>query len=46
MVESLTKERDAAVETLRKLLAENLSMKKFMSDKGLIDASGQVIEHG
>lgn len=43
LVESLTKERDAAVETMRKLLDENNKLKKFLYERGLTDKDNQVI---
>lgn len=43
LVESLTKERDAAKETFRLLLDENNKMKRFLREKGLIDENNQVI---
>lgn len=43
LVETLTKERDAAVETMRKLLDENNKIKRFLKEKGLIDETGKVI---
>ena len=46
LVESLTKERDKAVERARVLLAENKDLKDFLRDKNLIDAYGQVIDDG
>lgn len=45
LVEELTKERDEAQEALRILLAENIDLKTFLSEKGLIDAQGQVIDN-
>ena len=44
LVESLTKERDKAVERARKLLVENKDLKDFLREKGLIDKSGRVID--
>ena len=44
LVESLTKERDKAVERARVLLVENKDLKDFLRDKNLIDAYGQVID--
>ena len=44
LVESLTKERDQAVERARVLLVENKDLKDFLRDKNLIDAYGQVID--
>ena len=44
LVESLTKERDKAVERARVLLVENKDLKEFLREKGLIDEFGQVIE--
>ena len=46
LVESLTKERDKAVERARVLLVENKDLKDFLRDKNLIDAYGQVIDNG
>ena len=46
LVESLTKERDKAVERARVLLVENKDLKDFLRDKNLIDAYGQVIDDG
>lgn len=43
LVESLTKERDSAVETMRRLLVENIDLKNYMKEKGLMDANGNVI---
>ena len=45
LVESLTKERDTAVERARVLLVENKDLKDFLRDKNLIDAYGQVIDN-
>ena len=44
LVESLTKERDKAVERARVLLVENKDLKDFLRDKNLIDTYGQVID--
>ena len=44
LVESLTKERDKAVERTRVLLVENKDLKDFLREKGFIDEFGQVIE--
>ena len=44
LVDSLTKERDKAVERARVLLVENKDLKEFLRDKNLIDAYGQVID--
>lgn len=44
LVESLTKERDKAVERARVLLVENKDLKDFLKEKGLIDELGQVID--
>lgn len=44
LVESLTKERDKAVERARVLLVENKDLKEFLKDHNLIDAYGQVID--
>ena len=44
LVESLTKERDKAVERARVLLVENKDLKDFLREKGFIDEFGQVIE--
>ncbi len=46
LVESLTKERDKAVERARVLLVENKDLKDFLKDNNLIDAYGQVIDNG
>ena len=46
LIESLTKERDKAVERARVLLVENKDLKEFLRDKNLIDAYGQVIDNG
>lgn len=43
LVESLTKERDAALETMRKLLDENNKIKEFLREKNLINDQMQVI---
>lgn len=43
LVESLTKERDEAVETVRRLLVENIDLKNYMKSKGLLNENGQVI---
>ena len=45
LVESLTKERDKAVERARVLLVENKDLKDFLRDNNLIDAYGQVIDN-
>lgn len=45
LVDSLTKERDKAVERARVLLVENKDLKDFLRDKNLIDAYGQVIDN-
>lgn len=44
LVEKLTKERDEAVETARKLLLENKDLKDFLLDKGLVNEDYEVIE--
>ena len=44
LVESLTKERDKAVERARVLLVENKDLKEFLKAHNLIDAYGQVID--
>lgn len=44
LVEKLTYERDAALESMRKMLVENLDLKEFLKSKGLIDDSGRVID--
>ena len=41
---NLQKERDNAVEFSRLLKKENKDLKDFLSEKGLIDEKGQVIE--
>ena len=46
LVESLTKERDKAVERARVLLVENKDLKEFLKDNNLIDAYGQVVDNG
>ena len=43
LVETLTKERDSALETLRVLLVENMDLKKYLTDKGLMDEDGRLI---
>ena len=45
LVESLTKERDKAVERARVLLVENKDLKDFLKGKNLIDAYGQVVDN-
>lgn len=45
-VETLSRERDAALETARKLLDENNRIKAFLHDRGLINSKGQVIFDG
>ena len=44
LVEKLTKERDEAVETARKLLLENKDLKAFLISKNLINEDSEVIE--
>lgn len=44
LVDSLTKERDKAVERARVLLVENKDLKDFLKDKGLINDFGQVVD--
>lgn len=44
LVESLTKERDKAVERTRVLLVENKDLKDFLREKGFIDEFGRVID--
>ena len=44
LVEQMTKERDEAVETARKLLLENKDLKDFLLEKGLVDENYEVIE--
>lgn len=44
LVDSLQKERDKAVERARLLLVENRDLKDFLTEKGLIDEFGKVIE--
>lgn len=44
LVERLTKERDAAIESLRLLLVENTDLKNYLESKGLLDDTGQAIE--
>lgn len=43
LIEELTRERDAAIETQRKLFEENTNLKQFLMDRGLIDTKGKVI---
>ena len=45
LVDSLTKERDKAVERARILLVENKDLKDFLRDKNLIDEYGQVVDN-
>ena len=44
LVEKLTKERDEAVETARKLLLENKDLKDFLLAKGLVNDDFEVID--
>jgi hypothetical protein len=44
LVEKLTKERDEAVETARKLLLENKDLKDFLLTKKLVDEDYEVID--
>lgn len=44
LVEQMTKERDEAVETARKLLLENKDLKDFLLEKGLVNENYEVIE--
>lgn len=44
LVERLTKERDEAVETARKLLLENKDLKEFLLSKNLINENYEVID--
>ena len=44
LVEKLTKERDEAVETARKLLLENKDLKDYLFEKGLVNEDFEVIE--
>ncbi len=44
LVEKLQKERDEAVEESRKLLRENVDLKEFLQEKGLIDENYKVID--
>ena len=44
LVEKLTKERDEAVETARKLLLENKDLKDFLLAKKLVDEDYEVID--
>lgn len=44
LVEQMTKERDEAVETARKLLLENKDLKDFLLEKGLVNEDYEVIE--
>ena len=40
----MTKERDAAVETARRLLLENKDLKEFLQQRGIIDAEARVVD--
>ena len=44
LVEKLTKERDEAVETARKLLLENKDLKDYLLSKGLVNEDYEVID--
>lgn len=44
LVETLQKERDEAVETLRKIIVENIDLKDYLKSKGLIDEAGRVVD--
>lgn len=44
LVEQMTKERDEAVETARKLLLENKDLKDFLLEKGLVNEDYEVID--
>lgn len=44
LVESLQKERDAAKERARILLRENADLKDYMKERGLMDASGNLVD--
>lgn len=44
LVEELTKERDAAVERARLLLVENIDLKEFLTEKGLVNGVFEVVE--
>ena len=44
LVEKLTKERDEAVETARKLLLENKDLKDYLLSKGLVNEDFEVID--
>lgn len=44
LVEQMTKERDAAVETARRLLLENKDLKEFLQQRGIIDAEARVVD--
>lgn len=46
LVETLTREKEAAQESLRILLKENLDLKEFLREQGLIDSKGKVIDNG
>lgn len=45
LVERLTRERDEAVETARKLLLENKDLKDFLLEKGMVDENYEVIDN-
>lgn len=45
LVEQMTKERDEAVETARRLLLENKDLKEFLQERGLIDDNYEVVEN-
>ena len=44
LVDKLQKERDVATERARILLVENMDLKDFLREKGLLDSNGQVID--
>lgn len=46
LIESLTREKEAAQESLRILLKENLELKDFLKEQGLINSEGKVIDNG
>lgn len=44
LVETMTKERDEAIERARRLLVENRDLKDYMVEKGLLNSNYEVIE--
>lgn len=44
IVDECQRERDEAVETARRLLEENLELKAFLKEKGLMNDAGEVID--